>query len=152
MGELDRYELYIGKFWVNFNSLELLLRIYLCRSNSESEIGLEAVVGEDCPVSHLTNYDSFIVLVKKFNEKVDDVEKIEFQELNRFRDLMAHGRVVTKDRLPVTVIKYDRPQNGSKTVKVSDRQVFTFDYLEQRVTEANEMVLKISKLLEAGRD
>ena len=149
MENLDKYELYIGKFWVNFNSLELLLRIYLCRSNNEDEVGLEAVAGEECPVSHLTNYDSFVSLAKKYNEKVEDTEKIEIQELNRFRDLIAHGRVVTKDQLPVTVIKYERPKQGSKNVKVSDHQVLTFDYLKQRITEANVMVLKVSKVLGA---
>lgn len=83
MKTLDEYATKIGKFWINFNSIELLLRVYLTKKNKESEVGLELDVGSSCPLSHLTNYDTFETLAAKYNDAVSDKHRINVSNVAR---------------------------------------------------------------------
>ena len=131
METLEEYTTKLGKFWVNFNSLELLLRLYLLKRNSEPEIGLELNMGDPCPLTHLTNYDSFQELARKYNDTVQPEDRISVGDVARLRDALAHGRVTTTTTVPMTVVKFARPDRASGATKVVFKQVLSADYLDK---------------------
>lgn len=152
MNNLDDYAMKLGKFWINFNSLELLLRLYLTKKNSESEIGLELNIGDVCGLSHLTNYDSFKELAAKYNASVSNQYKIDISEINRLRDAIAHGRVVSKTdlpMLPMTVVKFSKPSKDTKMVTVEIKETLTAAYLDKCIKDMYNISLLISGLLDS---
>jgi len=146
MKDLDEYALMLGKFWGNFNSLELTLRIYLSEKYGEKVTGLDLHVGDKTPATHVTNYDQFGTLVRKYNAAVGDANRIDARELVTLRDAMAHGRVTTKRLdLPLTVIKFGLPDRKTKTVKVEFRQDLTHDYMSARIVQARALMEQVHK-------
>ena len=147
MNTLEEYALKIGKFWVNFNTLELLLRVYLTKHYNESEVGLELEVSETCEVTHLTNYDTFEVLARKYNSLVDSEQRLEVTSVARLRDALAHGRVTTKTQVPMTVIKYSKPQKNSGKVLVEFKETLSAEYFDQAKDDLIKMITLITELL-----
>lgn len=148
MKNLDEHVLMLGKFWGNFNSLELILRVYLAKKYSEKEWGLELDVGDKVTASHLTNYDSFAVIVDKYNDAVEARNRIDAGAIIAFRDALAHGRVTTKDDVPMTVIKFGKVDRATGEVVVAFRQELTAAYMQERITQARELMLKVHGLLQ----
>lgn len=144
---IDEYATNLGKFWINFNSLELLLRLYLTKRNKESEVGLELDVGSSCPLSHLTNYDSFQVLVAKYNDIASEGDRINMSDVVRLRDAIAHGRATTKEDVPVTLVKFSRPRSDN-TVEVTFKEVLTIDFLDRCRKEMRATILSLAKRVE----
>lgn len=149
MKNLDEHVLMLGKFWGNFNSLELVLRLYLAKKYGEKESGLELNVGDKVPASHLTNYDSFAVIVGKYNAAVEPKNRIDANAIVGLRDALAHGRVTTKDDVPMTVVKFGRVDPATGDVAVEFRQELTAAYMQERITQARELMLKVHGLVQS---
>lgn len=127
--ELEEYQNLLGMCWLNYNTLETIIRFYLMNYEKQSHYGLEINEGETCQEDYLTNYMTFRQLLDKYN----GVVKNEFQIHNgefiiKFRDSMAHGRTVTKESLPYTVYKYSKPINN--VVKLETKLILTNVYLK----------------------
>ena len=66
----------------------------------------------------------------------------------RFRDSMAHGRVITLNGIPLTVHKYSKPKAGYVTLEI--KQLLSEEYLNQigqKLFFSDEMVRKAVSLL-----
>jgi hypothetical protein len=53
MKDFAEHSLMLGKFWTNFNSLELLIRFYLAKKHGENDSGLDLKLGEKILASEL---------------------------------------------------------------------------------------------------
>jgi len=147
---IDEYASKLGKFWINFNSLELLLRMYLTKHNRETEVGLEIDIGGSCPLSHLTNYDTFETLAEKYNATLALADRIDVSDIVRLRDAIAHGRVLTKAHLPdfpLTVVKFSKPDRGRGTVNVTFKEVLTASFLDRCINNAYSTARKVADRL-----
>jgi hypothetical protein len=147
MKTLDDYALKLGSFWINFNSLELMLRLYLTKKNSEPEIGLELEAGDSCPATHLTNYDTFEVLARKYNAIVDANHRLDVSTIVKLRDAIAHGRVTTKTEVPMTVVKYSKPNKTTGAVTVEFKEILSAELLDQCKSDMFQMVHLVADLV-----
>lgn len=147
MKSIEKYALAIGKFWVNFNSLELALRVYLTKKNLEPEVGLELAVGAKCPLSHLTNYDSFETLAEEYNATVARAHRRDFSKVAKLRNALAHGRVTTKTQVPMTVVKFSKPHPRKRTVTVEFKETLSPEYLNECTRDMNRMILDLVALI-----
>ena len=148
MDTIEEYALKLGKFWVNFNTLELLLRIYLAKSRGDSESGLELQVGDSCSTTYLTNYDTFGILANRYNSTVPSSDQIDQVEIVRLRDAIAHGRSITKDEIHMTLLKFSKPDRKSGMVKVVFREVLTGEYLDRVARTMHDAAMKIHQRIE----
>jgi len=116
--------------------------------NNQSDKGLNVEEGEICEETYLTNYMTFGQLLKKFNEAVPEDFKInDGGTILRFRDSMAHGRMITFNGTPVTVYKYSQPKPKSSVVKLEIKQQLSEDYLKQIEWKLNYTVIVTRKAL-----
>jgi len=144
----NEYTNKLGQFWSNFNSLEMSLRLYLTKKNQESEVGLELDVGSSCPLSHMTNYDTFEALAAKYNHAVSEKHRINVSDVVRLRDAIAHGRAVMKEDVPLTLVKFSRPDRCDNTVKVTFKEVLTTDFLDRCINQTYATILSVAKRVE----
>ncbi len=127
--KLEEYQNLLGMCWLNYNTLETIIRFYLMNHEKQSHNGLEINEGETCQEDYLTNYMTFRQLFDKYNGVVKSEFKIQNGDsIIRFRDSMSHGRTVTKGTLPYTVYKFSKPTNN--IVKLEIKQILTKEYLE----------------------
>jgi hypothetical protein len=75
------------------------------------------------------------------------LDRIDAGEIIAFRDALAHGRVSTTDGLPMTVVKFGRPDPLTGQVMVEFRQELTADYLQTRITQTRTLMLQVDALL-----
>ena len=145
---MDRHVLGIGKFWLNLASLELLLRLFLVKKSREREIGLELNKGDRCELTHLTNYDSFGVLARKYNELASPQQRITAEPIEHFRDALAHGRSLTMDpSAPMTIVKFSKADKATGTVTVEFRETMTDDVIRGAVTSVFAAISAVSEQL-----
>ncbi|WP_395781608.1 hypothetical protein [Aquidulcibacter sp.] len=125
----------IGLFWLNFSSLELMLRLVLHRRNNgntqDPQLFRPFTVGEQLTENAVNNYDSFSQVCCKFNSTLKKSEKIDFSRIEKFRNAIAHGRIVG-DGNNLTITKFSKSNN--KTVRVE----FSWTYSEQDLTNLIE--------------
>ena len=147
MLDLERYALKIGKFWGNFNSLELLIRLYLYRNFNCKKSGLDVEIGDEIDVNPINNFDTFSQLCDKLNN--ESGLSLDFSGILTLRDAMAHGRITTLDvTMPLTVIKFSKPKNGKVTVET--RIELTDGYLDETTASIRSIQLIILGLLNAA--
>jgi len=88
------YPEFLGQCFSNFNSLELLIRVYLVKQNKEIEVGLEVDEGNWVPVTFMTNYMQYRILINEYRKISNDkIPQKYVDEIDRLRDLIAHGRM-----------------------------------------------------------
>ena len=146
--ELEDYARRVGLFWVQFNSLELLLRLYLSKAAGDPEGGLGYAEGDSCAVTHLTNYDGFPKLAAKFNAHVGKTDALGFARIERVRDALAHGRAVgAAPRLPLTMTKFSKPFGSPPRVRVEFKQELSVEFLDEIARDVSRAVALVAKRL-----
>ena len=143
----DRLNREYGRFWMAFNALELILRVFLARKQglgtAEIERFLEGKLGESVPDCPMTDYRSFSKLCLDYNGCVALVDQIDFSSILSLRDAMAHGRVTAKSaESGLYVIKYDSPRDGSTIV--SYRQELTPAFMRNMVSRIEKAAKSIT--------
>lgn len=136
----------LGHFWQSFNNLELFLRLYIHRKiggdRKDFQEYCNAKEGSELPVNPITDYQSFSELCKAFNMLHDEKNKIDFTELVRLRDALAHGRVSGDMFANMNVIKFSSPQKGK--VKVVYNKQLTPMAFEKIINEIAAICMEIS--------
>ena len=136
------YATLIGRCWMNFNSLELIMRTYLATQGQP--MGLSGKVGESFPINTFTNYDTFREIARKVNAKSG--EQYDFSRIIAYRDAMAHGRVFSADdNFPLTVVKFSKPIGGA--VKVEYSQLLSETFLLDMSKEIVKVLTTIHALI-----
>ncbi|MFN9008702.1 MAG: hypothetical protein ACK5WH_06155 [Hyphomonadaceae bacterium] len=145
MNEIDTitsFHTNIGKFWLNFGSLELMLRLVLHRRKGEDTRDPQLLrplrVGEQLTENAINNYDSFREVCNKFNATLKASEKIDFSRIEKFRNAIAHGRTVG-DGINLTITKFSKSNN--KSVKVE----FSWTYSAQELTDLIEFLGELTR-------
>lgn len=148
----------LGKLIGNFQSLETVLRVFLDKVSASTSprlppgktyFGLRA--GEEVAVNAFTNFDSLDQLIDKYNAVVrakDHALQID-ASIVAVRDLLAHGRIAadSPDETRLTIIKFDRPLNG--TVHVTDSAMMTNQWCQERIDLVRMQLEKVARALEA---
>jgi len=134
------YPEFLGQCFSNFNSLELLIRVYLVKQNKEIEVGLEVDEGNWVPVTFMTNYMQFRILINEYNKISNEkIPQKYVDDIVRFRDLIAHGRMSSlSESFPLTAVKYSDEKNGM--VKVVVKQCLSVEYLNDIKDKINNCI------------
>ncbi len=143
---LLQYSADLGKFWTNFNSLEMILRLFLARRSGLGTgeifkcLGLD--IGQHAPVNSITNWQTFGQLCKSFNNQFSVPEQLDFSRVLAMRDAMAHGRVLGNENGTLTVIKYSKPLGN--IARVEFRQNLSPQYIEALSQEIHSLSRSIT--------
>lgn len=144
--KLLAYNKGIGDFWMNFNGLELMLRLVLYRRSGgntrDPNLFKPRTVGEELPDNAIYNYDSFKQICQKFNATLSVTDKIDFSDIEKFRDAIAHGRTMGDDLGNIITTKYSRASGGK--VKVEYYNTFTPEAVNSLVERAGSLMKEIS--------
>jgi len=139
----DEHATNIGKLLSNLQSLELLLRIFLCEHNHE-DTGIPSTQDVEVPLTHLTNYDVLNVLVEKYNRiALTHSPNLAIDgSVVLLRDTLAHGRVLSSSALPpMRIFKFGRP-NGATVTKVFD-EVLDDDWFNRNGNFVHDQMTKV---------
>jgi hypothetical protein len=141
------YAEYLGAFWMAFNGLELMIRIYLARRSGVGTSQLMQLLnptqGDTLPETPLTDWSMFRSLCTRFNESVPNSFKIDFDDIVALRDAMAHGRVSGDNSGLMIVTKYSKPQSGK--VNVEYKQVLTLEFLDTITAKMHQHTQSVSQ-------
>lgn len=150
----DNYYLQLGRLVANLHSLEFALRAFLVRHNKgqEPSVDLDAIAPGACaPENSFTNYDSLRTLLKKFNDIMKQHALPYSMDIAvaEVRDMIAHGRVASKDRrlVPMELVKFGRPVPAG--VPVEAIETMDMDWLEQKVSLVGRQIRTVR---DASRD
>src|SRR5882762_4134372 len=123
--DLDQHAHKLGKLLSNFQSLELLLRVFL---QGDKPLGLPPMsnlfvspVGTVVPISDITNYDSLGRLIERYNVQMETLKKPTLDvTLVEVRDALAHGRVSSEatGEEQLRLLKFSKPSKDATTVTV----------------------------------
>ena len=139
---LKRYAFLVGSLVINFQSLEILLRLFLQAQPGAESMGIpygqdiySAPVGSVVGLCPLTNLDSLDKLIEKYNRVAYAQGKPKIDpKLVEVRDALAHGRnSATMEGIPMRSIKYSAPLHPEKkTVKVTFNAVLDEDWFKEQ--------------------
>jgi hypothetical protein len=125
VGSLEEHAFYLGCLVGNFQSLEILLRMFLTSLPDARPHGLPHgedmflyPVGTSLPLNDITSYDALDKLIRKFNVVAarQGLPEIDIS-LVEVRDALAHGRVsATAQGETLRLVKFTRPISGQVTV------------------------------------
>jgi hypothetical protein len=111
----------LGKIVSNLQSLELLLRVFLCDANKE-HFTIPNAETASVPKNYLTNYDPLGRLIDKYNARLSARERPQFEvdrSLVNVRDAIAHGRLCSPvEGFPLTLYKFGKPDEKTGSVPV----------------------------------
>ncbi len=110
----------IGKIIGNLNSLELLLRVFLCEANGE-KLEFPASSTGTVQETHLTNLMSLGDLIDAYNSTLTPPEKMFSVDRSvvKIRDAIAHGRLISlSETFPLTLHKFGKPKAGMVTIEL----------------------------------
>lgn len=148
--DADALKTQIGAIITNLQSLELALRLFLSESVGPADANLQLdqlKAGDVVTECHLTNYDSLGPIIRKVNERLDELgvsERVD-ESLVEIRDALAHGRVFSlHPDGPYRLIKFSRPEDGQ--VEVAIVVELTSARLKQEVGRSNYELLKVVRL------
>lgn len=142
----------LGTLVSNFQSLELIIRVYLytidnsSMNTQQNKDLMDLVEGDEIEDNALTNYDSLNNLIDRFNHDMKIRNSMEYalnKKLVRLRDLIAHGRVLGKvpDMNRMKLFKFEKPKNGK--VIVSDSVVMSDHWYAENITLLKNEIRKI---------
>lgn len=156
LSDLDQHALRLGQIIGNLHSLELLLRIFLLRK--ETQVGSQepalpeiSQLGEQVTVSSLTNFDSLRTLIANYNEVIDDEDRALRVEpdVADLRDAIAHGRVLSPNPVrPLRLFKFSKPAQGRVTV--THALVMTDDWFDEQRRFVAAEIKKVQTALESA--
>gem|GEM_PF-4609558 len=128
-----------GELWVNYLSLELIIRFCLqiqefkSKKELDSTFGsaLKCKEGDELDENHFTNFKNPTELINLFNEKFPK-ECLDKDRILRIRHALAHGRMLaTNEGGPWTVYKFSPPTNNRVTAEIV--QVLDDEYLKSSI-------------------
>ncbi|MEI6739547.1 MAG: hypothetical protein WCK74_04465 [Gemmatimonadaceae bacterium] len=147
---VQSYQASLANFWSAFNSLEMILRIYLARRDGIGTADLMSQINaeEDKQVaeSAVTDWSTFRNLCERYNNTVQSNSKFAFDEINRLRDALAHGRVTSDEHGNMIVIKYSKPQDGF--VRVEYRRSLTSQFLTENAAYMLQAMQKVTACID----
>lgn len=117
----------VGKLIANLQSLEFIMRIFLCEitSNSSSTCKLDFFnynVGDIVDENPFTNYDSLNKVIKKVNNTLSEkgyAEQID-SSIVQIRDAFAHGSVLSNSpEGPFKLFKFSKPVKCKVKIEIS---------------------------------
>ena len=148
----------MGKLLVNFQSLEIALRLFLyndeiaSRVSSPQAVNLNAMnAGDIVAENAFTNYDSLSQLIDKYNNHPNIISTgltID-KTLVDIRDAIAHGRVAGVTPLlvpPLKLMKFDKPKN--KSVKVTFSVLLTREWFILEMAKVQDAVFKVFQAIQ----
>ncbi|HPG60517.1 MAG TPA: hypothetical protein PK586_00815 [Casimicrobium sp.] len=140
----------LGVFWNNFNNLEMFLRLFLAR---KSGLGTEAILrcmsasqGECLDENPITDWRTFGALCNAYNAAVGSTNEMDFSELVRLRDALAHGRVSGDSQGRLIVTKYSKPIDSK--VRVEVHQMLDSAFLQRLSEMSHQMCVEISNSMQ----
>ena len=149
-GTLEGHACHLGGLLGNFQSLEILIRIYLFKLPGARPSGVahgvdlfEFQVGTMVDESDVTSYYSLGQLMDKFNARAvaSGSPQID-RELVKIRDALAHGRVsAVAPSETLRLVKFGPPRQGK--VRIEFNETLSVDWLvaqKRRVFQAIETV------------
>jgi hypothetical protein len=142
----EEHYLGVGRLVSNLQSLEFLLRIFLCEANGEA-FDLPKVSTASMPTNHLTNYNSLGQLIDKYNIALSP-DEANAHSVDRgivgVRDALAHGRLCSKDEglFPLTLYKFGKPDKAG-TVPIEHVTIITADWLKTGANLASSGMQKV---------
>ena len=114
----EEHYLGVGKIVTSLQSLELVLRVFICDSKYECfTVPIDA--SKPAAANHVTNYDTLGQLVDKYNAESSDEERGRYcvnRGLIGVRDALAHGRLISKvgnPDFPLTLYKFGKPDKSA---------------------------------------
>ena len=107
---------------------------------------MDAQAGATLDENPVTDWRSFGALCDAYNEEVGSADAIDFSEMVRLRDALAHGRVTGDSQGRLVVTKYSKPKNG--LVRVEIRQELDSSFLQRLSEESHKMCVKISRSID----
>ena len=147
---VQQYGTDLGVFWNNFNNLEMFLRMYLARKGGlgTAEIlkCMHAEAGANLDENPITDWRTFGALCDAYNEQVGNANTMDFSEIVRLRDALAHGRVAGDSLGRLVVTKYSKPKNGMVRVEVC--QVLDSAFLQRLSEMSHHMCVEISRSMQ----
>jgi hypothetical protein len=159
----EEHPLNLGKLLTNFQSLEFALRAFLVNEEIASghsfpeSINLYSLnEGDIVPENAFTNYDTLGQLIGKYNihPRVMPSGLTIDEALVDIRDAIAHGRVAGDKPLPpFKLLKFDRPKNKNKHVKVTFSALLTNEWFSGKIADVQAAVFKVyeaTKRLQSG--
>jgi hypothetical protein len=139
----------LGAFWVSFNALEMMLRVYLARKSGVGTGSLIAYInsdtGEVLPECPITDWKTFKMLCAEYNSDKSLADKIDFTEVTALRDAMAHGRVTGDSMGNMIVVKYSKPIG--KNVTVEFKRALAPAYFDGMVEFMGKATQKVSSFI-----
>jgi hypothetical protein len=147
---LNEHNKYVGEIVRHLQSLELVLRLFLCE-----EMGEKAQLpqpGETTVLeTWLTNYQSLGELVCAYNLKLTDIESPRYavdKTIVTVRDALAHGRLLAQTPSPpLTLFKFGRPKK--RIVPVESVDVLTEEWLRAKTALTYDQVTKVAECAKA---
>lgn len=126
--ELDAHALGVGQIIGNLQSLELMLRMFLARTEplpdgSASGPRLWSLEpGDELPVDAFTDYDSLREVILRYNTNPShtDASCAVDDTIAYLRDALAHGRLLAEQpRRPIRLFRFSKPKAGVVTVTMA---------------------------------
>jgi hypothetical protein len=156
---LERYASRVGRLVINFQSLEIALRIFLQSQPGADPLGLphgedfySRPVGSVVALCPLTNQDSLHDLIAKFNRVAHTQGKPKIDStLTEIRDAVAHGRTTGTLTGLMRSIKYSAPiPPDKKTVRVTFNTVLDEEWFKAQIERVYAALMTINKSLPSG--
>ena len=144
------YPLLIGKIIVNLSSLEVSLRFYLLKREGK-ETGFKDPdnlnVGDKVALNSFTDYRQLRALIRDYNAYQNNAnDKLDEDKIVKIRDLLAHGRPMTKTIFPLTSVKFSKPTKNASEVEVTEKEILDVDWLESSITFIFKSIAKIHQM------
>jgi hypothetical protein len=155
MNLLELHAFNLGKIVVNLQSLEIMLRLFLCEAKGE-DISIPAPGAKDAPETHLTNYFTLGDLIQSYNNLLSTLETPAFAldfKVVRLRDAIAHGR--TLDQAPPDVIgpvrlfKFHPPRKGK--ARLSFDELLSDEWFRENTVLVLTQMRKVSECAQQRR-
>jgi hypothetical protein len=119
----------VGCIVTNLQALETILRYFLLRLHGQ-QVQFPKVGDATAAKTYLTNFMSLGALVDEFNKALKPAEskfKVDRQVVT-IRDAIAHGRLLTDDKLPYRLWKFGKKMNGRVIIEFCEE--LTSDWLK----------------------
>lgn len=149
------HKLGLGSLIANFQSLEFALRAFLINdeiasggSRAQSATDLHVMnEGDIVPENALTNYDSLLKLIKRYNRhpKILSARLTIDETLVNTRDALAHARISSDNPslYPLKLLKFSKPKN--KEVKVTFCVLMTKKWFDEQILRVRDAIVRVAE-------
>ena len=145
----DEHALRLGMVVANFQTLEHLIRLFLCEANNQKIIFPTA---GDFPIkcTYETNDYPLNKLIDDYNTSVGSEFAVDKMVID-IRDAIAHGRISSRSKsFPIRLMK---PSRHGKDAEMVDELVFdellTVEWFERTLSNIRDQISKVSLCAES---